>query len=279
MPFTIAALTDEISDDFQEAVDIALEWGIQHIELHNVWGKNICGASDAEISRVLRIVRENGLTVVAIDSLTLRADLDDDEEYARHMEHLKRSIELTRLFDARMARLFSFWKRDDLDNEATWERIFEKMELPIRIAEAEGATLGFENVSSGNIGTSGEIERLLERFPSPALQLIWDPGNAYAAGDTRSALEGYEAVRERVVNVHIKDAAFVKGKRVWLPVGEGEVEYPPFLAALARDGYEGVLSLETHFRPPSGNRAEGSRAALDGLLAAIAEASALLAAK
>ena len=106
------------------------------------------------------------------------------------------------------------------------------MELPIRIAEAEGATLGFENVSSGNIGTSGEVERLLKRFPSPALQLIWDPGNAYAAGDARSALEGYEAVRERVVNVHIKDAAFVKGKRVWLPVGAGEVEYPPFLAAL-----------------------------------------------
>ena len=270
MSFTIGVLTDEISGDLEEAAHIALSWGIRHIELHNVWGKNICDASDAEISRALRIVRENDLEVVSIDSLTLRADLDDDAEYGRHMEHFRRSLELTRLFGARTARLFSFWKRGDLDSEAVWDRIFEKMELPIRIAEAAGVALGFENVSSGNIGTSADLERLFERFPSPALQLIWDPGNAYAAGDPRSALEGYEAVRDRVANVHIKDAAFVNGKREWRAVGDGDVEYPPFLAALRRDGYAGTLSLETHFQPPGCARAEGTKMALDGLLEAIA---------
>ena len=35
MAFTLGVLTDEISEDLQEAIDIAKSWGIDHIELHS----------------------------------------------------------------------------------------------------------------------------------------------------------------------------------------------------------------------------------------------------
>ncbi|MBM3210763.1 sugar phosphate isomerase/epimerase, partial [Candidatus Poribacteria bacterium] len=38
--FKIGVVTDEISDDLQEAIDIAKSWGLEYIELHRVWGKN-----------------------------------------------------------------------------------------------------------------------------------------------------------------------------------------------------------------------------------------------
>jgi sugar phosphate isomerase/epimerase len=185
---------------------------------------------------------------------------------------MRRSIEIAPLFDASIVRLFSFWKEDEMTDEK-WERVFEKLELPIRIAEAEGVTIGFENVSSGNIGTSQDLERLFGHFDSPALKLIWDPGNALAAGDDRSAADGYAAVRDHVVNVHVKDAGFIDGKRHWLPIGAGDVDYLELFLALAEDEYDGVVALETHYRPESGSRIEGSRESLEGLRAVIAEAT------
>lgn len=271
MTYTLGVLTDEISDDLQEAIDLAKSWGIGEIELHSVWGTNICDLSDTDLSRALRIVRKSRVKVTCIDSLTLRCDLDNDEEYAAHIAHLKRSMEIAPLFDTNIVRLFSFWKLPNPD-EAAWERIWTKLELPIRIAETEGIVLGFENVSSGNIGTSADLERLFAQFDSPALKLIWDPGNAAAAGDSRSALEGYERVKDRVVHIHVKDVAFVNGQRQWLPIGQGIVDYVPFLKALECDNYTGTVALETHYRAPGGTGAEATAASLLGLREAIRRA-------
>jgi len=268
MPFQLGVVTDEISADLQLALDTAKSWGIEHVELHSVWGTNICHLSDADLSRVLHIVRRSGVTVTNIDSLTLRCALDDDAEYAKHIAHLRRSIEIAPLFGTNVVRLFSFWKQPTLDAK-TWERILEKMELPIRIAEREGVVLGFENVASGNIGTTSDLERLFAAFDSPALKLIWDPANAAAAGDNRSAAEGFRQFRDRIVHIHAKDVDFVNGERRWLPIGSGRVDYVGLLKALLQDGYNGVIALETHYRPPSGSGIEATKTSLDGLLRAL----------
>ncbi len=263
--FKIGVVTDEISDDLKEAIEIAKSWGLGYIELHRVWGENICDLGEASLSKVIRIVRESGLTVTNIDSLTLRCYLDNDEEYSQHIKHLLRSIEIAPLFDTDVVRLFSFWKEENVEEK--WERIFEKMELPIRIAEREGVILGFENVSSGNIGTSDDLERLFNRFDSPNLKLIWDPGNAYAAGEKSPFPNGYEKIKDKIIHVHVKDAVFnEQGKRVWKPVGQGEVDYKGQLEALLRDGYQGVIALETHCTSASGSKIEGTRESLDGLM-------------
>jgi len=268
MCFKIGVVTDEISQDLVEAVEVAQSWGLEYIELHSVWGQNICDIDSAILSRVISIVRHSGLTVTGIDSLTLRCNLDDDDEYVDHISHLRRSIEVARLFDTNMVRLFSFWKLNPITEE-TWKRIFEKMELPIRIAESEGITLGFENVSSGNIGTSQDLEKLFSHFESPNLKLIWDPGNAYAAGDRSPNPEGYHRVKNRVVHVHVKDIDFDNGKQVWRPVGAGIVDYQAELQALKDDGYDGVVALETHFRLPGDHGVKSTRQSYDGLMAIV----------
>jgi sugar phosphate isomerase/epimerase len=263
--FKIGVVTDEISDDLQEAIEIAKSWGIEHIELHSIWGRNICDLDDASLSRVISIVRKSGMKVTVIDSLTLRCHLDNDEEYSQHIAHLIRSIRIAPLFDTEVVRLFSFWKEPDMTEEK-WERIFERMELPIKIAEREGVTLGFENVSSGNIGTSEDLVKLFERFDSPNLKLIWDPGNAHAAGEARPYPDGYERIKQKVIHVHMKDSAFRGGRHLWLPIGEGDVDYEGQLRALKRDGYTGVIALETHYKPPGGSKVEGTRRSFEGLM-------------
>jgi len=263
--FKLGVVTDEISDDLEEAIEIAKSWGLEYIELHGVWGKNICDVDAATLSKTIRVVKESGLTVTNIDSLTLRCDLDNDEEYSQHIKHLLRSIEIAPLFDTNVVRLFSFWKEENV--EGKWDQIFEKMELPIKIAEREGVILGFENVSSGNIGTSDDLERMFQHFDSPSLKLIWDPGNAYAAGEETPFPDGYEKIKNKVIHIHVKDAIFdEQGQRIWKPIGQGAVDYKGHLTALYLGGYHEVIALETHCTSASGSKIEGTKESLDGLV-------------
>jgi sugar phosphate isomerase/epimerase len=263
--FKLGVVTDEISQDLNEAIEVAKSWGLDEIELHSVWGQNICHIDDATLSKVIRIVRESGFPVTSIDSLTMRCKLDDDAAYAEHIQHLLRSIEIALLFDTNVVRLFSFSKEAEIDDEK-WARILEKLELPVKIAEREGVILGFENVSSGNIGTSDDLTRLFNYFDSPNLKLIWDPGNAYAAGEPDPYPTGYERVKDRINHVHVKDVDFRDGKREWLPVGAGKVDYEGQVCALLADGYEGVVAFETHFRLPGDSGVKSTRQSFEGLM-------------
>ena len=51
--------------------------------------------------------------------------------------------------------------------------------------------------------------------------------------------------------VHVKDAKKVDDERIGehMPVGEGDAMLRPLFSRLKQDGYDGYLSLETHWRP------------------------------
>jgi sugar phosphate isomerase/epimerase len=77
---------------------------------------------------------------------------------------------------------------------------------------------------------------------------------------------GWEASRAHVAHVHVKDArAAEDGSLKWTVVGEGQIDYHGQLAALKASGYDGVISLETHYKAPGGDPETSSRQCLDGL--------------
>ena len=66
-----------------------------------------------------------------------------------------------------------------------------------------------------------------------------------------------EAYRDRLANVHIEDMR--SGIHEHLTFGEGEIDFPPVIAALAKIGYAGVLGVElsrhSHEGPDAARRA------------------------
>ncbi len=64
---------------------------------------------------------------------------------------------------------------------------------------------------------------------------------------------------DRVVHVHLKDA---DAKGNWTKMGTGVIDYAGQFRALDRDGYEGLLSLETHYEVPDGGAEKASRESL-----------------
>jgi L-ribulose-5-phosphate 3-epimerase len=47
-------------------------------------------------------------------------------------------------------------------------------------------------------------------------------------------------------------------KPTWGPLGEMGIDWKGQIAALRRNGYEGAISLETHWRGPDGDRLRAS---------------------
>jgi sugar phosphate isomerase/epimerase len=296
LPFRFGAVTDELDDDLERALAVARDLGMAAVELNALWGRNIVELSEEEIARAQRLVGEAGVRVVAIDPPCFKPCLLDhlpvgrvaeDPEVARHLGLLERALALARRFDAPFVRVFAF-RRSGMVNmgnpsprlpdggaipEEMLDRVAEGLREAARRAEEAGITLVLENVRSCWANTGVNTAAVLEAVDSPALRALWDPGNDFVSGGTPYPT-GYEAVRPQILHVHVKDADVVDpaaGLTRWMPIGEGEIDYLGQLRALIEDDYQGVVSLETHWRPDGGAAEDASRHSFAGLLALIRE--------
>lgn len=279
----LAAITDEISQDFEYALDVLLEYGATGAELRGLWGANIADLSEDQLSRARQALRDRGLQVVALSTPFYKCDLAVNEPnagevagrmhlatprgLAEQMDLLRRCIRFAEAFETRILRVFSFWRKDILTPELE-ARIVEAFAEPLELARQAGMILALENEHACYIGTGAQAARIAAKIDSPNFKVVWDPGNAFYAGEIPFP-DGYNAVKSWTAHVHVKDARMVDTgehgvQPRWCVIGEGEIDYTAHFAALKRDGYTGYLSLETHFVPDTGTGVAGKGTAEDG---------------
>lgn len=244
--FKLAVFTDEITQDFARAVEVARQFELDGVEVRSVWNKPPQDLDQDDRRKMKEILEEAGLVVCSIASPFFKCELDSEEEYRQHLEILRRCIDLGHYFGCDIVRGFTFWRRGDL--EEAWPRILERYQEPVKILEAEGATLAVENESSCYVGNGKDTARFVEEVGSPRVRACWDPCNELYDpwGSDRPYPDGYQAIKPYMVHMHIKDAVPGEG---CCAVGEGVIDYHGQFRALIEDGYEGFASLETHWRP------------------------------
>ena len=91
------------------------------------------------------------------------------------------------------------------------------------------------------IDTMQRFEQLLRHVDAPNFKLTLDVGHLHCQGEEPIA----EVVRrwaERIVNVHIEDMR--RGRHEHLMFGEGEMDFPPIIAALKGINYQGGVFVE-----------------------------------
>ena len=250
--FKLSVFTDEISQDFAHAVDVAVEYGCKGVEVRSVWDHPPQEIPKADIARMKSILADKGLAVSCVASPFYKCELDSKQEIATHHDILKRCIDLATALDCRIVRTFSFWRRHELD-DATWRRILDEFQKPVEIACDAKVILALENESSTYIGTGACTARLLKALAAPELKVIWDPQNAVVDPDEKEEPfpDGYDAVKANIVHVHVKDCTIDRatGKFACCQVGSGVIDWPGQFRALLKDGYSAYCSLETHWRP------------------------------
>jgi sugar phosphate isomerase/epimerase len=274
----LSVITDEITQEFERALDVMLEYDVAGAELRGLWGTNIADLDSAQAARAKRALRERGMAVSCLATPIYKCELESDEAtvagrmhlarargLGEQAEALRRCAGLAREFGTGLIRVFTFWRRGPLtpDIEA---RIVDAFGGLADVAEQEDVTLLLENEHACYVGTGAEAARVLAKIDSPRVQCCWDPGNGFCAGE-KPYPDGYEAVRPFVAHLHVKDAVMEADGATarWSVIGEGEIDYAGHFEALRRDGYAGYISLETHYIPEGGTPEEGSRACLAAL--------------
>jgi L-ribulose-5-phosphate 3-epimerase len=270
--FQIGAVTDEFSpDSLDRALGGMAELGMTFAELRVVDGKNIIDHTDAEIDSVRARVEARGMRVLSIASPVLKCTLPDAPPVAPHLQQdmfssafsfgdqprlARRAFEIAERTGARIVRVFSYWRT--IDPDACFDRVASALrDLADRAAE-RNLIVGIENEHACNIATAAETARLFAAVDHPALQVIWDPANALVAGEMPFP-DGYQYLPvSRIVHVHAKDCTVADHVPTFGPLGEMGIDWRGQLNALARDGYRGAISLETHWKGPDGDKFKGS---------------------
>jgi sugar phosphate isomerase/epimerase len=272
----LSVLTDEVSASFVEALDWAVANGFKHVEVRMVDGANVSNLSDAEVDRAKRDIDKRGLKVSAIASPLFKCALDPsrpfesgdlfgnkEEDLATHMKKLPRAIAIAKKLGTKNIRVFSFWR--EKDPKKYLSEIVGHLKQAAALAEKEGVLLLQENENACNGGYAEEVAEIVRQVGSPAMRVLWDPGNENYGG--RSCYpEGYEKVKGLFAHVHLKDSVVGRdGKTACVPIGEGKTPLKEQIRALEKDGYQGLYTLETRYTPPGGTPMQGTEQTLAGL--------------
>jgi L-ribulose-5-phosphate 3-epimerase len=125
--------------------------------------------------------------------------------------------------------------------EQAVDRLAEGLGEVLDYAAGQGVAIGFEPEPGMLIDSMRAFEELLPRIDRPNLRLTLDIGHLQCQGETPIA----DVIRRwapRLANVHIEDMR--TGRHEHLMFGEGEIDFPPVLRALAEVGYTGGLYVE-----------------------------------
>lgn len=284
--YTFGVITDEIDQDFERACRIAIEEGMSYVELHNLWGKPIHELTDAELDRAKATVDEHGLKTHLVCGMFFRpfslgdvelATMESHPTFVEHMERMERFIEIAHKFDAPNIRTFGFTRDVGGGNpspratdgggisDETLEMIAKGMKIACKRLQPEGLTLALENARSLYANTGGNMRRVLDATGMDNLKIIWDPANAFVAGEDPA--EGYHQVKGHIVDVHCKDARVADeatGLTAWERIGDGGTDWATQLDLL-RDEPVDKYTIETHWKKEGQDRAENTRQTFAGL--------------
>ena len=265
--FPLAAITDEFSPDIERAAASMREIGMTAAELRMLFGKNVIDLTEAELDRACQICAANGLEIISIASPLLKCVLPDapevDSRFQQDMFASKQTIadqprltarafQIAKKTGARIIRVFSYWRTVDPDQ--CFDRVVQALRGLADQAAKENLTIGIENEHACNIATARETARVLVAVDHPNLKVVWDPANAYVAGENAFP-DGYRMLPvNRIAHVHAKDCRMADHKPAWGPLGECDLDWKGQIAALVNDGYRGYISLETHWPGPGGDK-------------------------
>ena len=273
--FKLGTITDGISRDFEYALDTMVETGLEYVELQYLWEKQVGDLTDADIERVKGLIEERNLKVSCISHHNLSAlPVDtavDASAYRGHIATLQRCIDVAQALGTNLVRIFSFRKEmvlfgaEPVISEDAWTTLLNRLEEPLRIADAAGVTLVIETAISGNVTSAHLARKLIDELDAPHLKVLWDPCSSLYCTEIPYP-NGYEIIREHIAHVHLKDGVVNLPAATFdfcaMRQGQMDSYYNDIVDALKRDGYDGAISLESVYTPVGGTREDGFRESL-----------------
>lgn len=236
----LSGFSDEIAPEFDVQLEAIREFGLSHIELRAADGVNVSDFTKDKVKEIKEKLDAAGIAVSSIGSPIGKIGIED--EFAPHLDKLKRTLEIQKELDAPYVRMFSFYLPKDRDPGDFRDQVLDRVGRMVEEAKAWDSVLLHENEKGIYGDNAPRCKDLMDAFYGPNFRGVFDFANFVEVG--QETLPAYELMKPYVEYVHIKDA--LKKEKKVVPVGYGDGHVKEILGDLIGGGWKGFLSLEPH---------------------------------
>ena len=236
----LCVITDEISQDFEHAIDVALEYGVKNVDLRKIWNKNIVSFTDEELSRLKEALDKRSMKVCVVTGPIGKCSPKNANS---NLSKFPRILEISDFFNTPFIRIFTI-KIGLKSNEEKWKEMIDLLNPIISEAEKHNKILLIENDIGMNVATIEQCKRFFNEITSQNVKLLLDPGNFFMVRDSTTP-EAYEYFYENnlVGHIHIKDPSrkLPKVGALFGVVGKGKIAYKNLFKQAIDHGYTGFF--------------------------------------
>lgn len=248
----LAILSDEVSQELSDVLRFAREFRLDGIEVRSLFGKAFKDLSPGDLKEIAAGAQESGLAIAGCASPVFKCDLYSPEQIEQHVDLFKRSVEAAQILGTNMIRVFAFLRRGHPASSEDLKQAASHFPKLLECVQGTNVRIGIENEASCVVGNAAETAEFWSHLPkSSQLGIVWDPCNClYLQGVEDPIRDGFPLIAEHVTHVHIKDAAR-RGDQpapTCIEIGSGDLDFPYHLRDLKQRGYNGWITLETHWR-------------------------------
>jgi len=198
----------------------------------------------AQKATLRQMCSDTGLMVLAVTAYTSFVSNFAEEQQA-NVDEVRRYADLAAELGAHYIRVFLGELPAGVNPDASmYENIADHLSAASKYALSVGVGIAIE--PHDNFARSSAVAPVLNRTKShSALHVIWDIGNAFAAGEEPA--EGFELLKDRLAYVQIKDGKRRGTEWQLCPLGQGDVPLGQAFELLSAKGYKGALSVEWEY--------------------------------
>lgn len=240
----LSAFADEVSVSFDRQLEYLTQAGVRWLEIRFVDGKNITSLTDEEVMAIKARLDNASIGVSAIASPIGKYAID--APFETHLALFRRTIEIARMLETSLIRIFSFYGSDNTDIDNCKEQVIDRLKTFISEIEGTDICLVHEN-EAGIFGHSASnCQILMQNLYSDRFQAAYDPANfVWGEKITDNISSCWPLLEEYVSHVHIKDWTLGSKDIGSLP-GDGDGQIPELFRKLAECDYDGFVTLEPH---------------------------------
>ena len=184
-----------------------------------------------------------GLSSLAVTAYTSFVSGSAEERQA-NVDELRHYADLAAELGAHYVRAFlgEFPEGVHLDS-SIYERISECLNTASAYANSVGVKIAIE--PHDDFVRSSTVVPILSRVQHPALTVIWDIANAFAAGEDPA--EGFVLLRDRLAYIQVKDGNRHGFRWQLCSLGQGNVPLDQAFELLLAHSYQGAFSVEWEY--------------------------------
>ncbi len=212
-------------------------------------GVEVDSPSDINKDEAVKARDKTGIAIHGvIDSVHWKDTLSDPDEKVREkgLKALTGALEDAKVYGADTVLLVPGVVKGEVTYEQCWQRSSAEVRKAIPLAEKNNVKIAIEVVWNNFLTTPEQLIEYVDQFKTPSVGAYFDCSNMLKYG-VKSG-DWIRKLGKRMLKFDFKGFSITRFKEKkepwWVPIGEGDEDWPDVLKALVEVGYNGWATAE-----------------------------------